>query len=104
EIIIDFEDAILVDDRKLGLERIKALPNLKQYWYRIPLHNDSVQQTINFNFLEDFLEIGVRKLVLPKLKSADEYKYLSQLLETYSEVDVILLVEHPRLLIELGQI
>lgn len=104
EIIIDFEDAILADDRGSLLKKVKELPDLKQYWYRVPLHDDQAQTTLDLNFLKNFLDIGVQQLVAPKLMSADEYRQLSDLLEAYREVQLILLIEHPRLLIELPQI
>lgn len=104
EIIIDFEDAILTGERRRWLESVKDLPDLQQYWYRIPLHDDLRVSTLELNLLKNFMEIGVRKLVVPKLSSANEYRHLSQLLENYEGVCVILLVEHPRLLVELSQI
>lgn len=104
EIIIDFEDAILDQDRERLLLDVKKLPGLNQFWYRIPLHNELDGTVLDLEFLIHFLEIGVRKLVVPKLSSKEEYESLHRQFQKYKEVEVILLVEHPRLLVELPQI
>ena len=97
KIIIDFEDAILNSQLDSYFEELKKVDNIASYWFRIPLRN-AFNDTINFKYIKNFQESGVKLMVLPKIKSADE---LVKIVQKFKNISYILLIEHPRLLIEI---
>jgi len=97
EMIIDFEDAILSSEKEKYFETLKTLSNLKDYWFRVPLRG-TFNEEISYDFILKLNSIGAVKIILPKLKSAEE---LIDVLNTFSKNKFILLIEHPRLLIEI---
>jgi citrate lyase beta subunit len=103
EIIIDFEDAILIEDRERLILNLTSIPNYKSLWYRIPVKDD-LSGSVDVSFLNLFLEIGIRKIMLPKLKSKFDFEGLLKKVDHFSDLSFIVLIEHPRLLLELGQI
>lgn len=104
EIIIDFEDGIKTDDReKLQIE-INKFQGFKNFWYRVPVRNDFSDEELNFELLNSFLDLGIRKVVLPKIISKNELILIYSELKKFSDLELILLIEHPRLLLEMPQI
>ena len=100
EIIIDFEDSVLISNREENLNNILQLKNYKDFWYRIPIRN-SYKEKINFDFLNSFIEKGICKLIIPKIISKEE---LEEVLSRFKNLKFIILVEHPKLLLEINQI
>lgn len=103
-IIIDFEDGINVKDRVRLLDEVIYISNYKELWFRIPLRNEFKEKKLNFDLLLSFLELGIRKLVIPKITSKIEFSFFLSKLNNYPNLQIILLIEHPRLLIEMAQI
>lgn len=102
EIIIDFEDAILSSDKEKLLPELKSISGGDQLWYRIPVR-DNFQDIIDMGFMHKVLGLGVNKIVLPKIKSGDEVRQVLEHTRNWP-VKWILLVEHPRLLVELSNV
>lgn len=97
EIIIDFEDAILNSEIDIYFEEIKTIENIGSYWFRIPLRN-SFEDLLNLDYIRRFHQIGVKLMILPKIKSAAE---LIEIIQQFENISYILLIEHPRLLLEI---
>lgn len=102
EIIIDFEDAVLDTDRQRLAGSIESIEGYAGFWYRVPLRAD-FDQSLDLHFLKDLLTRGVSRLVLPKLVSAQEFEYLLDQCSGHN-ITCIILVEHPRLLLECAHI
>jgi len=102
EIIIDFEDAILKGDRQSYLREVVNDIHYLKYWYRTPLRsNDGTE--LDFSFLSQLLSSDISKVVLPKLNSAMELKQTLDFIGSLNKnCHCIVLIEHPRLLIEMG--
>src|SRR5699024_8089442 len=75
---------------------LKDIRNVASNWFRIPVRSD-FNKDLDLKYIEKFKSIGVNAMVLPKLKSAAE---LLQVVEKYKTIKFIVLIEHPRLLIE----
>jgi citrate lyase beta subunit len=104
EIIIDFEDAILEEDRGKLLLEVKEIAGYRDLWYRVPVHHEADNPRLDLRLLMEFLDLDVRRFIIPKLASKGELERLSYSLKNSNDVEIILLVEHPRLLVELPQI
>jgi citrate lyase beta subunit len=96
EIIIDFEDAILSSEKNKYLGTLVKLNDFKKYWVRIPIRN-GFNESVDLDFLTIVYKLGVRKIVLPKLKSKQE---LINIISKFNKALFIVLIEHPRLLLE----
>lgn len=103
EIIIDFEDAVLEKDRLILFENVQDISDFSHFWYRIPLRNNFTDE-ISFDLLLAFLKVGVRKIMVPKLISKRDYEILHNVIKEFIDIEIILLIEHPRFLIECNQI
>lgn len=99
-IIIDFEDSILSTEKERYLNEFKKIKNFHEFWIRIPVR-EKFEDEIDLTFLTQVYKLGVKKFVLPKIKSSNE---LVNLVHTLSKANFLVLVEHPRLLIELKNI
>lgn len=103
EIIVDFEDAVLAQDREQLFHQVTS-SDVSNLWFRVAIRNENTS-ILHFEFLEQFLTHGIRKFVIPKLASYGEYvKLFQDCLSKYSALKLILLVEHPRLMVELPQL
>lgn len=94
EIVIDFEDSIKVSEKEDILTSIDKFEASKNYWFRIPLRI-SFDDDLSFDFMDYVVSLGYKKIVLPKVKNYEELKLVIQ---RYTEIEYILLIEHPRLL------
>ncbi len=101
-IIIDFEDSLVSNQREEMLRQVADYPERNAFFYRIPLRN-AVEDAIDFNYLDKFLELGIRKILIPKLINLKEAESLFDHLKDHG-VSLILLIEHPRLLSDLRDI
>lgn len=97
EIIIDFEDAILNSKLETYFEEIKNIEIIESYWFRIPLRNH-FDDLLNLNYINKFHQIGVKQMILPKIKSASE---LLEIINEFQSIKFIILIEHPKLLLEI---
>lgn len=103
EIIVDFEDAILKEQKEVLLKELKNTPDFANFWCRVPLR-DNYQEIINTEFLVKTLNLGVKKIILPKLVSKNETEAVFEKIGAYKDLEIILLIEHPRLLLEAGKV
>lgn len=105
EVVIDLEDAVLIEDRRKLIEQLKLLgDDVKSHWIRVPLRDDWEEEA-DAGMMIELLESGWKNIVIPKVKSIDEFKVLSVVLERTKLLKrCMLLVEHPRLLIDLREL
>lgn len=101
-IIIDFEDSIIIDQKKQFLEEIFKLDNLNKYWFRTPIRNN-FKENLDINFIMNLLDHGVKNIILPKVLNKTEFDKLMDKTK-HKDFKLILLVEHPRLFLELESI
>jgi citrate lyase beta subunit len=99
-IIIDFEDAIKASQRNDFFKELKDLENCKDYYLRVPLHDLTNASNLDLTLISKFIKQGFTKFVLPKISSINQ---LDQVLEEFKleALEVILLIETPRLYLEL---
>ncbi|OJV37846.1 MAG: hypothetical protein BGO33_07860 [Bacteroidia bacterium 43-41] len=98
EIIIDLEDAVKASDREIILaELISGNENYKECYIRIPLYDTTGK--IDNKLLLSVLGNGYKKLVFPKVASAEDFTILYESFKNFSP-KIILFVETPRLLLE----
>ena len=100
ETIIDFEDAILSIDREKYLKEFSKIENFKDYWIRVPVR-ENFKDAINIAFLEKAYRLGIRNVVLPKITSTKE---LVDVMSPFLKSNFLLLIEHPKMLIEIKDI
>lgn len=96
-VIIDFEDSIISEQRETSFKKLLSFNNFQSFWLRIPLRG-SFESHLETDFLKKVYSSGIRKIVLPKVLNSKE---LLSILEMFQDVTFLILVEHPRLLIEL---
>ena len=94
-IIIDLEDAVKESDR-VGILQSLSETDYSQYHIRIPLYDEMGE--VDATFLAQLCERGYRRFVFPKIASADDFETLFW--TAPEDIEVILLVESPRLLLE----
>ena len=100
-LIIDFEDSITHQQRIDLKHKIPNLDNYKNYWYRVPLR-DSFKDEIDKGFFIELCKLGVTNFVLPKLKDKQEVDHVFNSISV--GFNIILLIEHPKLLLELEEV
>jgi citrate lyase beta subunit len=97
DIIVDFEDAILSNQRNDLLNQCSKNFNGDDFWLRIPVR-DEFEDNINLGLLNKAQELGFNKIVLPKIKTLKE---LIGIISKFKKNKFILLIEHPKLFIEI---
>lgn len=105
EIIIDFEDAIIKSQRSQFFKQLEeGHPKYCKCWVRVPVYDENSAQ-FDFGFIDQFVACGYSRFVLPKLTSSQAFLSVAKhLLQDNPSIEIILLVEHPRLLIELKEV
>jgi len=104
EIIIDMEDSVLeVDRMRLSTEIMHNASKYSANWFRLPLRN-LFSDPFDYKFLELYVTNGFTKFVIPKLISIKEFKKLYRFIAQYPNVSIILLIEHPKLLLQLNEV
>ena len=100
EFIIDFEDAIKASQRNDFFLELDNLENSKNCFFRVPLHDLSKADELDLTLINKFIKQGFTKFVFPKISSINQ---LDQVLGAFNTdvLDIILLVETPRLYLEL---
>lgn len=96
--VIDFEDSVTRSEWDRCLANLKAYGKLSSHYVRPDLWNEGNFTT---NQLHKLAEIGVRNVVLPKLKTLDQVREIISL-KMFSKI--ILLVETPDLLLLLPNV
>ncbi|MAJ51618.1 MAG: hypothetical protein CMB82_08395 [Flammeovirgaceae bacterium] len=100
EFIIDFEDSIKLSERDQLVSKLIELPVAAHYYLRVPLHESSNPERLDLTFISKLIERGFKRFVFPKIISI---KQLDEVLNIFEEevLDIVLLIENPRLYIEL---
>ena len=100
EYIIDFEDAIKASQRNDFFLELEHLECSKSCYLRVPLHSLLNPAQLDLSLLKSFLDKGFTRYVLPKLNSVVELEKVWKIFDTLA-VDIILLIETPKLYLEL---
>lgn len=100
KIIIDFEDGILSSDKQAFLKEFSKLENFKDFWIRVPVREE-FKDEIDISFLTEVYRLGIRNIVLPKIISLKE---LVDVMLPFLKMNFLLLIEHPKLLIEIKNV
>lgn len=99
EIIIDLEDAVRTSERERIIQQLSDSPESRDYWIRVPLRG-SFEQDVDPDIFRYLLGKGFSKYILPKLRSAAELEQLMSDPLSHNK-KYILLIEHPKMLLEL---
>jgi len=100
EFIIDFEDAIKASQRNIFFLELNSLSNSKEFYLRVPLHSLTNEDKLDLALISEFIEQGYTKFVFPKITSTNQFEQVLKTLKT-AALEIILLVETPRLYLEL---
>ena len=106
--VFDLEDAVAKNEAKACLERLDRLELHDNYYVRprIEFNDGNIP---NLKMLNELINIGFRKFLIPKVSKLDELKYVQKVLmlnENYEfeNNQFILLVENPLCLMNLKEI
>ena len=97
QIILELEDGIPSNDISLALSLINDIDEKENLWVRPRL--DIVID--NSSLLEHLLDLGFKKIILPKIRSKTQFDEVAKTVKQYKNLKIILLVEYPRLLLDL---
>lgn len=100
EFIIDFEDSIKASQRNIFFLELKILGNSKEFYIRVPLHSLKNANELDLTLISGFIEQGYKKFVFPKISSTNQFEKVLNTLNI-PDLEIILLVETPRLYFEL---
>mgnify|MGYP001441727829 CR=1 FL=1 len=100
EFIIDFEDAIKASQRNSFFLELNNVEKSKEFYLRVPLHSLKHTDKLDLKLISKFIEQGYTKFVFPKISSTDQLGQVLKTLKT-AALEIILLVETPRLYLEL---
>ncbi len=106
--VFDLEDAVAKNETKACLERLKRLELHDNYYVRprIEFNDENIP---DLKMLNELINIGFRKFLIPKVSKLEELKYVQKVLmldENYEfeNNQFILLVENPLCLMNLKEI
>ena len=106
--IFDLEDAVAKNEAKACLERLNRLELHDNYYVRprIEFNDGNIP---NLKILNELIDIGFRKFLIPKVSKLDELKYVQKVLKLDENYEFennlfILLVENPLCLMNLKEI
>ena len=100
EIIIELEDGIPSDEIEYSLSLLKDIKDKDKLWIR-PKLDYYINET---SLLIHLLNFGFKKIILPKIKNKNHFFEISSQLQNYDNLNIIILVEYPKLLLELETI
>ncbi len=101
-LVLDLEDSVLSTDLASAFENIKELPNKSHCFLRIPLSNDQPDETAEM--IHKMRAVGYNQFILPKLLSIDKLRSIVRFVPDIFKHKQLLLIEHPRLLLDLKSI
>lgn len=97
EVIVDLEDAVKFSERKQILAQLLENTDFSRFNVRIPLYNN--ENKLDSYYLDNLYSAGFRKFVFPKIQKNSDFEQLISN-NNYPEIQLILLVETPRLFLE----
>lgn len=97
-LVIDFEDSVALSEWDKCVSNLKEYVDLSSHYVRPNLWNSGSFTT---NTLQKLVEVGVKNVLLPKLKTLEQVQEVIEL-ENFSKI--ILLVETPDLLLILPDV
>lgn len=100
--VLDLEDAIHSDEIQTAIELIKSIQNKDCCYVRIPISHEHLSTTIDL--LGELQSSGYHQFVFPKFQLAEEVGAIVDGRIDLTKHRQILLVEHPRLLMNLSTI
>lgn len=94
--IFDFEDSILNKDINYSINLLRQVKQRDTDWVRVPLEDNIFEE-----ILESTLNTGYKNFVIPKFKGSNEFTlYANKILNLNKNAKFILLIEHPKALVE----
>ena len=78
--VFDLEDAIAIHETKACLERLNKLELHDNYYVR-PRIEFNKGNIPNVKMLNELIDIGFRKFLIPKISKLDELKYLQKIFQ-----------------------
>jgi citrate lyase beta subunit len=100
EIILELEDGIPSNDIHLAISLIKDINAKENLWIRPRIDFIIDNRTL----LEHLLDLGFKKIILPKICGKTQFDEVAKTIKQYQGLKIILLVEYPRLLLELENV
>jgi|SRR5690554_3151293 len=95
-IIIDLEDAVKESERGAIMKQLVYDSSFQEHYIRLPLYDFSGER---LDLLENLVKAGYSKFVFPKIDTIGEFEAIYPTINNRN-VEVILLVETPRLFLE----
>ena len=100
EIILEMEDGIPSYDIELAISYIENIEKKDVVWVR-----PNIDHLINnITLLEYLLRLGFKNIILPKIESENHFQKIAVILNNYKKLSIIILVESPKLLLDLEKI
>jgi citrate lyase beta subunit len=95
--VIDLEDAVRFSEREIILEKLVSNQSYRNLYIRVPLYNK--KQELDTCFFINLYKERFRKFIFPKIQSATDFDRIISGYD-FQELQVILLVESARFLLE----
>ncbi len=89
-IIIDLEDAIFENEVDAAIENLSRISNLNRYFVRLRVFDNGIFED---KVIKKVANLGVRRFVIPKFRTLQEFQLVEKYLVSLLEVEIILLVE-----------
>ncbi|WPP53309.1 HpcH/HpaI aldolase/citrate lyase family protein [Catalinimonas niigatensis] len=101
-LILDLEDSVLTREVQFAIDNIKSFENKSRCFIRIPLKNEDTN--FNVEIIRQLNNLNFHHFILPKIQSEQELENLVLHIPDLFRHRQILLVEHPKLLLQLTSI
>lgn len=100
EIIIDLEDAIKTSERESFLKALADERIERSLFVRVPIYD--LSNALDLDFYSSLKKLGYKHFIFPKLKGINDTRILFS--HVNPDEKIVLLVETPRLLLELKEV
>lgn len=98
--VIDLEESVSLKNKKLAIDNIKSIEVLENYFVRIPIFDNTLEK--------DQIRFVINKfkgnLIIPKLRTVEEFEILLKLIGVNLSLRIIVLVENPVCLFNLNKL
>ena len=101
-LIFDLEDSILQDDLQFSIDNISHIEAKNKCFVRIPWAVDNLRYSLQV--IDRLKTVGYHQFVFPKIQTQQELNVIVDVQSNLFNDKQILLIEHPKLLINLSEI